>query len=431
MMTVLGIAIFFVGLLISVAWHELGHFTTARWFGIKVPEFFVGFGRTIWSVKRGETEYGLKAIPLGGYVRMIGMLPPAKGGKLGRSRRTGPFQGLMDDARRQSQADVLEADVDRQFWTRSPWKRIIVMFAGPFMNLILAVALFAIALVGIGLPTDGTRVGSVSECVVPATAAQPDAGCPAGAPPTPAAAAGLRAGDLIVGFAGKPFAEVDGQALRETIRTASGPVPIVVERDGQRLTLPITVIDNQVQSFDDPNQTVRAGFLGVGLTRTFAPQTFGDVFSQVGDTVVRTGEAITEIPSRVPGLFGAAFLGEERDPASPMGIVGVSRLGGEILAQEAPWRFEFFFFLQMLAAVNMSLFLLNLLPIPPLDGGQIVPAIWESIKRHAARLFGRPDPGPVDAAKLLPVAYVFVMVFLVFSAVLVVADIVNPVRLFG
>ncbi len=432
MMTVLGIAIFFVGLLLSVAWHELGHFTTARWFGIKVPEFFVGFGRTVWSVKRGETEYGLKMIPLGGYVRMIGMLPPAKGGgTLGRSRRTGPFQGLMDDARRQSQADVLEADVDRQFWTRSPWKRIIVMFAGPFMNLILAVVLFAVALIGIGLPTDGTRIGSVSECVVPATAATQDDVCPPGAPATPAASAGLRTGDLIVGLNGRPFQEIDGQQLREAIRVASGPAEIAVERDGQRLTLPVTVIDNQVQSFEDPNQTVRAGFLGVGLTRTFAPQSFGDVFSQVGNTVVRTGQAITEIPGRIPGLFGAAFLGEERDPTSPMGVVGVSRIGGEILSQEAPWRFEVFFFLQMLAAVNMSLFLLNLLPIPPLDGGQIIPAIWESIKRHGARVIGRPDPGPVDAAKLLPVAYVFVLVFIGFSLVVAIADIVNPVRLFG
>ncbi|MDQ4115550.1 MAG: site-2 protease family protein [Actinomycetota bacterium] len=429
MMTVLGIAIFFVGLLVSVAWHELGHFTTARWFGIKVPEFFVGFGRTVWSVKRGETRYGLKAIPLGGYVRMIGMLPPEKGGTLGRNRRTGPFQGLMDDARRQSQADVLPEDADRQFWTRAPWKRIIVMFAGPFMNLVLAVVLFGVTLIGIGMPTDGTRVGSVSECVVPATA--PAEVCPPGAPPTPAAAAGLRTGDLIVGLNGRPFAETDGQALREAIRVASGPAEIVVEREGQRVTLPVTIIDNQVQSFDDPNQTVRAGFLGVGLTRTFAPQTFGDVFLQVGDTIARTGQAITEIPSRIPGLFGAAFLGEDRDPAGPMGIVGVSRIGGEILSQDAPWRFELFFFLQMLAAVNMSLFLLNLLPIPPLDGGQILPAMWESLKRHGARLIGREDPGPVDAAKLLPVAYVFVMVFLAFSAVLVVADIVNPVRLFG
>src|SRR5436305_6892579 len=171
MMTVLGIVLFFLGILVSIAWHEFGHFTTARWFGIKVPEFMVGFGRTIWSRKIGETEFGLKAIPLGGYVRMIGMLPPAKGGTLGRSRRTGPFQGLIDDARQQSAMDVLPEDAHRQFYTRAPWKRIIVMAAGPVQNLILAVILFAIAIMGIGLPMgSSTTISQVSECVLPASA---------------------------------------------------------------------------------------------------------------------------------------------------------------------------------------------------------------------------------------------------------------------
>src|SRR3954451_18708725 len=172
MMTVLGIVLFFLGILISIAWHELGHFTTAKWFGIKVPEFMVGFGRTIWSRKVGETEFGLKAIPLGGYIRMIGMIPPApgSGSELGRTRRTGPFQGLMDDARRQSAMDVAPEDADRQFYLRAPWKRVIVMFAGPFMNLIFAVVLFAIVLMGIGVPTSTTSVGAVSACVVSATA---------------------------------------------------------------------------------------------------------------------------------------------------------------------------------------------------------------------------------------------------------------------
>ena len=185
MMTVVGIVVFFAGILFSVAWHELGHFATARWFGIKVPEFMVGFGATLWSRRVGETEFGLKAIPLGGYIRMIGMIPPAKGETLGRSRRTGPFQGLIDDARQQSAMDVRPEDVDRQFYLRAPWKRIVVMFAGPFMNLVLAVALFAVVLMGFGVPTLTTTVSAVSACVVPATASTDV--CPPGAPLTPAA----------------------------------------------------------------------------------------------------------------------------------------------------------------------------------------------------------------------------------------------------
>lgn len=432
--TIVGIAIFFFGLLVSIAWHELGHFATARWFGIKVPEFMVGFGKTVWSVKRGETEYGIKAVPLGGYVRMIGMLPPAPGsGRLGRSRRTGPFQGLMDDARAQSQMDVLPQDADRQFWTRAPWKRIIVMFAGPFMNLILAIGLFATLLMGIGQATDGTQIRSVSECVVPASAAAAEnlQQCPPGAPPTPAAAAGVLPGDRIVSFAGQEYDEAQGAQLREVIQGASGPTPMVVERNGERVTLLANVIDNQVQDLENPQQTVTAGFLGVTLSPDYVQQGPGAVATEVGQIVVRTGEAITQIPERVPALFGAAFLGEEREQDGPVGVVGVSRLGGEILAEDLSWKQDLSLFLSLLAGVNISLFLLNLLPIPPLDGGQIIPAIWESIKRNTARVIGRADPGPVDAAKLLPFAYVFVLVFLSFSVILFVADIVNPVRIFG
>ncbi|MBO4238882.1 M50 family metallopeptidase [Pseudonocardia alni] len=434
--TVVGIAIFFFGLLLSIAWHELGHFTTARWFGIKVPEFMVGFGRTLWSVRRGETEYGIKMIPLGGYVRMIGMLPPAKGGTLGRNRRTGPFQGLMDDARRQSQADVLPQDADRQFWTRSPWKRIVVMFAGPFMNLVLAVALFFVTFMGVGMVAPTTQIAALEECVLPAVAVQGQAPetCPAGAPLAPALAAGVQPDDRIVEVGGQQFGPDDGMAVQDAIRASSGPTPIVVERGDRRIPLTVDVIPNTLpdRNSSDPQATVTAGYLGVLLNTSYQPLTAGETVAQIGDGVARTAEAVVAIPSRIPALFGAAFLGEERGQDSPMGVVGVSRIGGEILAQQdVPWQQDVALFLNMLAAVNLSLFLLNLLPVPPLDGGQIVPAIWEAIKRNTAKLLGRPDPGPVDAAKLLPVAYVFVIVFLGFSVMVAIADIVNPVRLFG
>ncbi|MCY7342921.1 MAG: site-2 protease family protein [Pseudonocardia sp.] len=429
MMTVIGIVLFFVGILLSVAWHELGHFTTARWFGIKVPEFFVGFGRTIWSRKVGETEFGLKAIPLGGYIRMIGMIPPAKGeGTLGRSRRTGPFQGLIDDARQQSALDVLPEDQHRQFYLRAPWKRIVVMFAGPFMNLILAVALFAIVLMGIGVPSD-TTVGSVSACVVPASAETET--CPPGAPLTPAAAAGVQPGDRIASFAGKTIGEAEGTELRETIRGSSGSVPIVVDRGGSLVPLTVTLVPNQLRSLTERGVFEQGSFLGVGLVRgAYVRQDAGAVADQIGAILARTGSAIVALPSRAPALFGSAFLGEERDQNGPLGIVGASRIGGEILAQEAPVLDEIAFFLQLLAGVNISLFLFNLLPIPPLDGGQIFPAMWESVKRRIARLRGRPDPGPVDVAKLMPVSYVVALVFIAWSGVLLIADVVNPVRLF-
>ncbi|GAA1280223.1 site-2 protease family protein [Pseudonocardia aurantiaca] len=428
MMTVLGIVIFFVGILFSVAWHELGHFTTARWFGIKVPEFMVGFGRTIWSRKVGETEFGLKAIPLGGYIRMIGMIPPAKGETLGRSRRTGPFQGLIDDARQQSAMDVKPEDADRQFYLRAPWKRIIVMAAGPVMNLILAVVLFAIVLMVIGLPTGTTTtVSAVSECVVPASAQT--AVCPPGAAPTPAAMAGFKPGDQIVAFNGQQFGDHDWPRLQEAIRAATGTVSVTVDRNGQLLELHPTLISTELPSLQNPQQYVQGSFLGLSPVTFYQPQSIAAVGDQISFVVTRTGQAIVQLPQRVPGLFGAVFLGEQRDQNGPVGIVGASRIGGEILAMQQPAVVELSFFLNLLAAVNISLFLFNLLPIPPLDGGQIFPAIWEAIKRRFAKLRGKPDPGPVDVAKLMPVAYVVALAFVAWSGLLFVADIINPVTL--
>ncbi|GAA1874049.1 site-2 protease family protein [Pseudonocardia ailaonensis] len=424
--TIVGIVVFFLGILLSVAWHELGHFVTAKWFGIKVPEFFVGFGKTVWSRRVGETEFGVKAVPLGGYIRMIGMLPPAKGELYGRSRRTGPFQGLIDDARQASAADVGPEDADRQFWTRRPWKRIIVMAAGPIMNLILAVVLFAVVLMGFGQMTSTFTVSSVSQCVLPATATQTTT-CPPGAPLTPAAAAGFRPGDVITRFDGRSYDSWED--LQRAIRSATGTVDVTVQRGDQQVDLRPALITTTLPDLDDPSKTVDGSFLGLTPVREIQRQGIGAVGSTIGGIVSQVGQKLVEMPQRVPNLFGAVFLGHERDQDSPVGIVGASRIGGEILASDAPPGQEISAFLSLLALVNISLFLFNLLPIPPLDGGQIFPAIWEAVRRRFAMLRGRPDPGPVDAAKLMPVAMTVAIVFIGWSALVFVADIINPVKL--
>jgi membrane-associated protease RseP (regulator of RpoE activity) len=423
--TIIGIVVFFLGILFSVAWHELGHFVTARWFGIKVPEFFVGFGRTVWSRRVGETQVGLKAVPLGGYIRMIGMLPPAKGELYGRSRRTGPFQGLIDDARQASAADVGPEDVDRQFYTRRPWKRIIVMAAGPVMNLILAIVLFAVVLMGFGQLTATSTVSSVSQCVLPA--GSQTTSCPAGAPLTPAAAADFRPGDRIVSFNGQTYDSWTD--LQKAIRSATGTVTVVVDRGGQQVPLTPTLITTELPSLTDPGKTEQASFLGLSPLQEVQRQGIGAVGETMVGIVGQVGQKLVEMPQRVPNLFGAVFLGHQRDQDSPVGIVGASRIGGEILASDQPPAQEVSAFLSLLALVNISLFLFNLLPIPPLDGGQIFPAVWEAIRRRFAMLRGRPDPGPVDAAKLMPVAMTVAVIFIGWSALVFVADIINPVKL--
>src|SRR5690606_29225480 len=224
--------------------------------------------------------------------------------------------------RRQSAMDVRPEDAHRQFYTRAPWKRIVVMAAGPFQNLILAVVLFAIAIMGIGVPTNSTTIATVSECVLPASAPATDV-CPADAPPSPAAAAGLRPGDKIVAFNGAPVVENDWRALQEAIRAASGTVTITVERGGERLDLTPTLIRTEARDLDDPDRIVEASFLGVTPVRTIARQGPDAVVVAVGDVIVRTGQAILNLPERLPNLFGSAFLGAERDQDGPVGIVGV------------------------------------------------------------------------------------------------------------
>ena len=435
-MLVLGIVLFALGLMLSIAWHELGHFLAARRFGVRVPEFMVGFGPTVFARQRGETNFGIKAVPLGGYIRMIGMIPPAPGQRMGRSRRSGPFQGLIDDVRADSVKDFQPGDEDRQFWTRKPWQRIVVMFAGPFMNLILAAVLFLVVLAGFGIPTAQPVVQSVSKCVVPASQATTTTDCPPGAPPTPAAQAGFQAGDRIVSFDGRSYDSWEDMQL--AIRASSGTVPVVVERTEagtvRTLTLYPSLIETQLLDLDAARTSgepryVSGSFLGLSPIQPVTRQTPEQVAGYVGETAQRAVTSILALPSKVPALFGAVFLGEQRDVNGPVSVVGVSVLGGEVLASDNAVASEIATMLQLLAAVNVSLFLLNLLPILPLDGGHILPALWEGVKKRIARLRGRPDPGPVDMAKLMPIAYGFAIVIMLYGGLVILADIVNPIKL--
>ncbi|MFI7328076.1 M50 family metallopeptidase [Streptomyces rubiginosohelvolus] len=429
LLTVLGIAVFVVGLLFSIAWHELGHLSTAKMFGIRVPQYMVGFGPTLWSKKKGDTEYGIKAIPAGGYIRMIGMFPPGPDGRL-EARSTSPWRGMIEDARSAAFEELQPGDEKRLFYTRKPWKRVIVMFAGPFMNLVLAVAIFMGVAMTFGFQTQTTEVGGVQQCVI-AQSENRDK-CAPKDPVSPAKAAGLQEGDKIVAFAGT---KVDDWAtLSDRIRETIGPATIVVERDGRQVTLDAVLRENAVAKKDGkgeviPDEFVKAGYLGFAAKTEIVPLGFGDSVVRMGDMIENGVDSIIALPSKIPALWDAAFSDGERADDSPVGVVGAARIGGEVMNLDIPAQNQVAMMLFLLAGFNLSLFLFNMLPLLPLDGGHIAGALWESLRRNVAKVFRRPDPGPFDVARLMPVAYVVAGLFICFTLLVLVADIVNPVKI--
>lgn len=430
LMFILGIVVFAAGLLFSIAWHELGHLSTAKMFGIRVPQYMVGFGPTLWSRNKGETEYGVKAIPFGGYIRMIGMFPPGPDGRL-EARSTSPWRGMIEDARSAAFEELRPGDEKRMFYTRKPWKRVVVMFAGPFMNLVLAVALFLTVLMGFGIQQQTTTVSSVSQCVISQTEDRDD--CKKSDPRSPAAAAGMKADDRIVAFAG--VRTDDWGTLSDLIRDSAGKsVPIVVERDGREVTLQAKIATNMVAKKDGngayvEGEYVKAGFLGFSAANGVVKQDFGDSVTWMTDRVGDAVDSLAALPTKIPALWDAAFGDGPREPDSPMGVVGAARVGGEIATLDIPASQQVAMFVMMLGMFNLSLFLFNMLPLLPLDGGHIAGALWESLRRNLARVLRRPDPGPFDVAKLMPVAYVVAGVFVCFTILVLIADVVNPVRI--
>jgi membrane-associated protease RseP (regulator of RpoE activity) len=419
---------------------------------MRVPQFMVGFGPTIWSRTRGETEYGIKAVPLGGYIRIVGMIPPAEAGE---SKRATRMRSFIAEVRGQALNDVRPSDGGRVFYAKPWWQRVIVMFAGPFHNLVLAVVFFTITLTAIGTNVITTQIDEVPACVLPAgaaTAGEDDAcstpitaqgqECAAGSEGcalpqrSPAAEAGLRPGDTIVEIGGDPVEPTDyasWTAVQEAIRASPGePLDLVIDRDGESRQLTVTPIPNTVYVESGSDETATAGYLGISPVFGFARQDVTDLPGYFGMIVSNSVERLIEIPERIPQLFRAAFLGEERDENGPIGVVGVGRISGEAFALPNFSGMEkLSFFLSLLASVNLVLFLFNLLPIYPLDGGHIAGALYEKARSSVARMRGRPDPGPFDIARLMPVAYAVAGLFIGLSLLLLVADIVNPITLGG
>ncbi|MGH3727544.1 MAG: M50 family metallopeptidase [Micromonosporaceae bacterium] len=421
----LGVLLFALGIVISLAIHEAGHMWSARAFGMKVTKYFIGFGPTLWSFRRGETEYGVKPIPAGAFVKIIGMTP------------------LEDEE------DVAPADKHRVFWRKPLWQRTIVLSAGSISHFILGFLILWFAAVFVGVPnspasaTPASRVevGRIESCVV--TEWQYDAKarwlreCKASDPESPAAAAGLRPGDVITKIDGESLKSWD--SLVKRVRDSGGEkLTLTYQRDGvskdATVTLPVAERPTlKVQTTDkDPadytgKDLEKVGVIGVGLADsvTVGPiDGIGVAGQYVGDMFIGTFKALAKFPEKVPKLFDA-LMGEERDPETPISVVGASRLGGEIVEYEV-WPL----FFMLLAVLNLFVGVFNLFPLLPLDGGHIAIAWYEKVRSWAYARLGRPDPGRVDYMKLMPLTYAVIIIFGLFTVLTVAADIVNPIELF-
>jgi membrane-associated protease RseP (regulator of RpoE activity) len=400
LLDVVGWLIFLAALMISVMLHETGHFVAAKRFGMKCTQYFIGFGPTIWSTQRGETEYGIKALPLGGFVKITGMT---------------------------SIDEVDEEDEPRSFRRAPGWQRLIVLGAGSFMHFVLAaVIIFGLAL-GIGIANEipTNQVSAVTPCVQPSKAALLNgAACPKDAPKSPAVLAGLKVGDTVTAFNGVTMTSF--AQLHSAIQAAKPgePVSFTVDRDGRSLVL-------RTRLDEVPGYGTDLGFDATEIT-VFQSQSPLGAIRYVG-----TGfsEVITGSVSSLAGLPGAAhdlFNKKERastDAGNVSSVYGAARDTGQAIAADVGWKEKVSFILLLIASLNIFVGLFNLLPLLPMDGGHVAVVLWEMVRGWFNRRLHRPDPGLVDYRKLIPVSFGIFIVLVVFGGLLIAADIVNPVNI--
>ena len=408
-MGIIGVLVIVVGLLISVALHECGHMIPAKKFGVYVPEFAVGFGPQIFGVKKGETTYSLRAILLGGYVRLVGMFAPARDGVKTTNRRGKPT--LAQEAREASMEEIPEGYGSRAFYLLHPAQKIIVMISGPLVNLFLSILFLSIALVGIGIPKASLTLSEVPQQLT-TQGVTVDA---------PAYAAGIRAGDRITGVNGN--AVTSWEQMRQSIAASQGSIDIDYLRNGQLFHVNV-----------DPLRSGDNVSIGVIAGTEYQAASVGTVVSTVGETFTGTVSVVARLPIALWDVGRSIFTGAPRDSGGVMSVVGIGRIAADatssdVTASSGGWMRSAALLLSILASLNMALFVFNLLPFPPLDGGHIVPAIYEWIRRGLARVRGREVPPPVDTARLMPLTYTMGTILVAMTVLLMIADIVVPISL--
>jgi membrane-associated protease RseP (regulator of RpoE activity) len=379
-MEFLGMLAFVVALLLSVMVHEFGHFITARRYGMKVSEFFVGFGKRIWSVQRGETEFGVKAIPAGGYCKIEGMSP--------------------NDA-------MPEGQEHRAFYKASSGKKLVVLGAGSFLHFVLGFVLLFILYAGVG-----TNPVIVIGEVISSSAAQ---------------SAGIQVGDEVISINGVKVTAWDKDV--ERIRNSQGKeLTLELLRDGQNITITATP---RLTEVDGTNRYVLGLIVNtVGFKRSGFVESSSEAFTVTRKLIVGSVKSLVSLPSKIPALWGQTVGDVERDANGLVGVVGVTRVSGEVFGSSNLTGSErWAVFLFIIASLNIFVGIFNLLPILPLDGGHMAVAIADEIRALYARIRGRARPAAIDVTVLTPVTMVVFVILACLTLLLLVADVINPVTL--
>lgn len=370
--------------------HEAGHFLMAKWGRMKVTDFFLGFGPKLWSFRRGETEYGIKAIPAGGFVRIVGMnsLEKVDPQDEARSYRAAPF-----------------------------WRRITVGVAGSAVHFILAFVMLWSLLVFYGLPSNQLAVGGFTTFT---------------GSPNPAVSAGMKVGDKLVSVDG--VGRGNPAAILAQIRSHPGtPVRIVVDRSGKVLHLtatPLARYGSPVSPSGSPTATSGRpfGLLGIEVHQAVARSSPLDAVPQSGSAL---GRMVGTYLGGLGHLFSpsglSAIVHQAAAPPNPapragssssgpqlLGVVGIARLTVQAANAGVPQ------LLAWLTFINVALGTVNMLPLPPLDGGHVVVAIYERLRSQKGRSYR------ADAARLLPVAYAMFALIVVLEVTALYLNVAHP-----
>ena len=392
-MGLVGVLAFIFALLFSVMVHEFGHYITAKRYGMRVTEFFLGFGKRLWSTQRGETEFGVKAIPAGGYCRISGMSP----------------------------REVLPPEIqERAYFRAKTHQKLIVSGAGSFLHFVLGFLLLFLLFSGVGVAKPLSTISEVVPCVP--TSNQ----CVEKDPISPAKSAGLLAGDRIVGIDGK--LDLDWEEISPILRDSAGEqIELTIDRSGEQFTIPVKLATRLVDGEE-------RGYLGIineyGLVRENPISAINSTINATGDLIIGSAKALVNLPAQIPSLFGQTFLGEERNSDGLVGIVGVARATGDTVSSRNLTTGEkLATFILIIASLNIFVGIFNLLPILPLDGGHMAIAVYEGVRRQIYRLRGRAEPGKVDVEKLTPITAIVLVFLIVLTVLLLIADIFNPINL--